>query len=135
MEKKRRLIYIERIPIRWGDMDAYGHVNNTVYFRFMEQARVGWMQELGLDLVAPEQGPVIVTASCAFLKQLDYPGTVEVRMYAGELGRSSLMSYYELRREGEEELCATGEAKIVWADQRVRKSMPIPPHIRRLLEA
>lgn len=133
MEKKRKLVYVERIPIRWGDMDAYGHVNNTVYFRFMEQARVGWMATLGLNLVAPEQGPVIVTASCVFLKQLDYPGTMEVRMYAGDLGRSSLMSYYELRKEGEEGLYATGEAKIVWADQRERKSMPIPDWVREKL--
>lgn len=134
MSHSKKHIFTERCPIRWGDMDAYGHVNNTVFFRFMEQARIAWMESVGLDLVSPEQGPVIINASCTFLKQLDYPGTVEVKMYAGELGRSSVMSYYELRKEGERDLYAEGAAKIVWSDQRVRKSMPIPDEFRKALE-
>jgi hypothetical protein len=46
----RKLVHVERIPIRWGDMDAMGHVNNTVYFRYMEQARIGWF-----DALVPEE--------------------------------------------------------------------------------
>ncbi|MBM3384043.1 MAG: acyl-CoA thioesterase, partial [Betaproteobacteria bacterium] len=46
MDEKRTLAHVERIPIRWGDMDAMGHVNNTVYFRFMEQARISWFDRL-----------------------------------------------------------------------------------------
>jgi len=42
----RKLVHVERIPIRWGDMDAMGHVNNTVYFRYMEQARISWFDAL-----------------------------------------------------------------------------------------
>jgi acyl-CoA thioesterase FadM len=45
MEHKKKLIHVTKMPIRWGDMDAYGHVNNTVYFRYMEQARVEWLEE------------------------------------------------------------------------------------------
>ena len=45
MEHRRKLIHVTKMPIRWGDMDAYGHVNNTVYFRYMEQARVEWIEE------------------------------------------------------------------------------------------
>ena len=44
MSEDRKLVHVERIPIRWGDMDAMGHVNNTVYFRYMEQARIGWFE-------------------------------------------------------------------------------------------
>jgi len=75
MEKK--LVHIERIPIRWGDMDAMGHVNNTVYFRYMEQARIGWF-----DALVPEDeawkstGIVIANASCNFKRPINYPGTV-----------------------------------------------------------
>ena len=46
MSEERRLAHVERIPIRWGDMDAMGHVNNTVYFRYMEQARISWFGAL-----------------------------------------------------------------------------------------
>ena len=46
MEHRRKLIHITKMPIRWGDMDAYGHVNNTIYFRYMEQARVEWIEDM-----------------------------------------------------------------------------------------
>ena len=46
MEHCRKLIHITKMPIRWGDMDAYGHVNNTIYFRYMEQARVEWIEDM-----------------------------------------------------------------------------------------
>jgi acyl-CoA thioesterase FadM len=78
------------MPIRWGDMDAFGHVNNTVYFRYMEQVRISWFEQLGIAGGNGEgQGPVIVNASMEFLKQLHYPGDVIGRMTVGVPGRSS----------------------------------------------
>lgn len=47
MEHKHKLIYATILPVRWGDMDAMNHVNNTVYFRYMEQARIEWLESLG----------------------------------------------------------------------------------------
>lgn len=130
-EHPRKLVHVEAVPIRWGDMDAYGHVNNTVFFRFMEQARVAWMESLvGKTLVAPEEGIVIVNASCTFLRQLDYPGVVEVKLFVDRPGRSSLMSHYDIYKQGEPDKYAEGAAKIVWVDQRVRRSTPIPDWLR-----
>ena len=72
------------MPIRWGDMDAFGHVNNTVYFRYMEQVRISWFEQLGIAGGNGDgQGPVIVNASMEFLKQLHYPGDVIGRMSVG----------------------------------------------------
>jgi acyl-CoA thioester hydrolase len=130
-EPPRKLVHVESVSIRWGDLDAYGHVNNTVFFRFMEQARVAWIESIvGKTLVAPEEGIVIVNASCTFLQQLDYPGVVDVNMFVDAPGRSSMMSYYELFKRGEAEPYAEGAAKIVWVDQRVRRSAPIPDWVR-----
>lgn len=89
MEHKKKLIHVTRLPIRWGDMDAYGHVNNTVYFRFMEQARVEWVEDMKVQVRPGGDGPVIINASCTFLIPMNYPGTVEVRTYVGAIGRSS----------------------------------------------
>ena len=99
----RRLILTTRIPVRWGDMDAYGHVNNTVYFRYFEQARVEWLEQAG-SAVTPDNpvAPVIINASCTFLIPVNYPSTVVVRMYAGEPGRSSVMTWYELGVSGDD---------------------------------
>jgi len=121
----RQLVHTSRQPIRWGDMDAFGHVNNTVYFRYMEQARVEWLTAL----VAESGGEagrvaVIVNASCTFLEPLVYPGELEVRMYLGDPGRSSVNSFYDILLDGR--LYAEGAAKIVWIDVASGRSAPLP---------
>jgi len=133
MEHKKKLIHVTKMPIRWGDMDAYGHVNNTVYFRYMEQARVEWSEEVGIPVRPGGVGPVIINASCTFLKPMNYPGMVEVRTYAGHPGRSSVQTHVDMLIDGE--LYAEGAAKIVWMDTQTGKSAPIPDHVRAGLEA
>jgi len=65
MEHHRKLVYSNRMPVRWGDQDAMGHVNNTVYFRCMEQARIEWLESFGMGTAwTRTEGPVIVNASC-----------------------------------------------------------------------
>ena len=87
----RLLVHTSHQTIRWGDMDALGHVNNTVYFRYMEQARIEWLYAQAKAGVGYDRGtgPVIVNASCTFREPLVFPGEVEVRMFLGNLGRSS----------------------------------------------
>ena len=135
MEHKKKLIHVTTIPMRWGDMDAYGHVNNTVYFRFMEQARVEWCEEVGVEVRPGGLGPVIINASCTFLIPMTYPGMVEVRTFAGHPGRSSVQTHVEMRIVGDDQLYAEGAAKMVWMDTQTGKSAPIPDHVRATLEA
>ena len=67
MNEERKLAHVERVAIRWGDMDAMGHVNNTVYFRYMEQARISWFDALVPEAEAwKEIGIVIANASCTY---------------------------------------------------------------------
>jgi len=128
---KRRLAHTEIIPIRWGDMDALGHVNNTIFFRYMEQARISWFEAMDVRSGIGGQGPVIVNASCSFIKQVVYPGNVEVKTFVGELGRSSMQTYLELRPSYDpERIYAEGTAKIVWIDYEREKSIPLPDKIR-----
>ena len=134
MPKERKLALLEYIPIRWGDMDAMGHVNNTIYFRYMEQARISWFEAIGARSGIKGQGPVIVNASCTFIKQLVYPGNVEIKTYVGEAGRSSLETYLELRPSYDpNKIYAEGAAKVVWVDYLKEKSVPLPETIRQLI--
>ncbi len=127
----RKLVLTTSIPVRWGDMDAYRHVNNTIYFRYFEQARVEWLEQSGstVSLENPV-APVIINASCTFLIPVNYPATVVVRMYLGEPGRSSVMTWYELGVEGDDRLYAEGAAKVVWMDPATGKSVPLPDDVR-----
>jgi acyl-CoA thioester hydrolase len=133
MEHRKKLIHVTKIPIRWGDMDAYGHVNNTVYFRYMEQARVEWIEEMQVPVRPGGEGPVIINAACTFLKPMNYPGMVEVRTYVGAVGRSSCQTYVDMLID--DEVYAEGAAKVVWMDTQTGKSVPLPEHVRAVLEA
>jgi acyl-CoA thioester hydrolase len=124
------LVYMATIPIRWGDMDAFGHVNNTVYFRYMEQARIDWFSASLGELGEGGNGPVLVNASCTFLRQLRYPGDIQVHICVGAVGRSSMATTYALRRADEPDvLYAQGAAKVVWVNFAEQKSTALPPHI------
>ena len=130
---ERKLVHVERIAIRWGDMDAMGHVNNTVYFRYMEQARIGWFDALVPgEQASKATGIVIANASCNFKRPINYPGTVEVRVLVGPPGGSSVPTFYELLVK--EELYADGAATVVFIDMEKQKPVRIPQNIREALQ-
>ncbi len=133
------LVHSMTMPIRWGDMDAMGHVNNTVYFRYFETARIAWFDQIGCTPDPEGDGPVIINAHCAFLRQLKYPGNIEVRTLVGPPGRSSFEMRHEIRvldPLGEPgELHAEGGAKVVWVHFPAEKSVPLPAPMRALLPA
>ena len=132
MSERRKLVHTERIAIRWGDMDAMGHVNNTVYFRYMEQARIGWFDALVPETQAwKTTGIVIVNASCNFRRPINYPGTVEVKVFVGAPGGSSVPTFYELSIE--DQIYADGAATVVFIDMQLQKPVRIPQAIRGLL--
>ena len=134
LHKLRILVHTSRQPIRWADMDMLGHVNNTVYFRYFEQARIEWFYGLHAHGEAyAATGPVIVNASCTFQEPLVYPGDVEVRMSLGDPGRTSVGSYYEIWMNGRK--YADGAAKIVWVDLASGRSVPLPEIVAAPLRA
>jgi acyl-CoA thioester hydrolase len=123
------------MPIRWGDMDAMGHVNNTLYFRYMEIIRIEWMHSAGGAPNPDGDGLVIVNAFCNFIKQLEYPGEVLAKLYVANPGRSSFDSYTTLQRTDEPgTVYAAGGATIVWMNFPKQKSVPLPAQLRALLD-
>ena len=130
----KKLVYVAHIPMRWGDMDTMGYINNSTYFRFLEQARIEWYTELGRVRENGGLEVVVVNTHCTFFRPLAYPGTVEVRTYAGSPGRSSFEITQEIRRNDDPEtIYAAGGAKVVWVDQQMGKSVPLPDEIRALI--
>jgi acyl-CoA thioester hydrolase len=134
----KKLVHVMRQPIRWGDMDMMGHVNNTVYFRYLETARIAWLEQIEGSPDPAGIGPVIINAHCTFLKQLKYPGEIEVSTYVGPGGRSSFEMINEIRLVGADgqagaDVHATGGSKIVWVDIREEKSVPLPERVRAVL--
>jgi acyl-CoA thioester hydrolase len=132
--EQKRLTHEMVIPIRWGDMDLMGHVNNTVYFRYLEIARLEWLYRVGGPPDPNGCGPVIVNAFCNFIRQLTFPGDVLARHYVANPGRSSFDTFITLERTDEPGVVyAEGGSTTVWIDFRAQKSVPLPDDIRALV--
>ena len=95
--ERKKLTLEMTIPIRWGDMDAMGHVNNTIYFRYMEIVRLEWLYRIGGTPDPHGIGPVIVNAFCNFIKQLEFPGDVLARHYVANPGAQQLRDLHHAR--------------------------------------
>jgi acyl-CoA thioester hydrolase len=132
--EQKKLTYEMVIPIRWGDMDAMGHVNNTIYFRYLEIIRIEWMHAIGGAADPRGEGFVIVNAFCNFIRQLEYPGNVLAKHYVANPGRTSFDTFITLERTDEPGvLYATGGATTVWVDFPAKQSLPLPDKLRALL--
>ena len=133
--EKKKWVYEKVIPIRWGDMDAMGHLNNASYFRYLETVRIDWLTQLGCSPLPTGQGPVIINAFCSFYKQLEYPGDVLVKMYASDPGKTSFESWATMERVDMPGVVhAAGGATTVWVAFPAQKSVPLPDWLRRLIE-
>jgi acyl-CoA thioester hydrolase len=113
------------ITVRWGEMDALGHVNNTVFYRYSEDGR--------LDYIRPSRsavGPILADLRCSFLQQLRFPASVEIATRTRAIGRSSLKVQQALYRAGEDQPVAGYEAVVVWFDYGMQKSVPVPEEVR-----
>lgn len=127
----KRRVHQMRIPIRWGDMDAMGHVNNTIYFRYLETIRIEWLVQVGGQPDPTGTGPVIVNAFCSFLRQLEYPGEVLATLFVSNPGRSSFDTWITLERVDQPGVVsAEGGATVVWVDFPSGKSVPLPGALR-----
>ena len=136
LPEKKKLVFEMTVPIRWGDMDPMAHVNNTIYFRYMEVIRLEWMRSLGERLDGRTvEGLIIVNAFCTFQKQFEYPGDILARLYVSDPGRTSFESWTTMTRADEPDaVYASGGSTIVWVDYTKQKSVPLPDRIRAIVE-
>jgi acyl-CoA thioester hydrolase len=136
MQMEGRLVHTEHMRMRWGDMDALGHMNNTVYFRCLEQARISWFDALGVDYREQKQGPVLGNITCRFRIPAVYPADLAVSLHASRPRTSSFVLMSEISDEKDpSRVYATGEAVMVWVDLTDGKSRPIPDWLRQHLQA
>ena len=102
-------------PVQWGDQDLFGHVNNTVYFRWYETARVEYWYKSGLhELMSPRGlGPILASVKCDYKKQIRYPDTIHVAAKIQKMGLSSVILEHAVYSESQQAIAATGKSVIV----------------------
>jgi acyl-CoA thioester hydrolase len=132
--EKKKLVFEMTIPIRWGDMDAMGHLNNGTYFRYLETIRIDWMYSIGAVPKADGEGPIIVNAFCNFYQQLVYPGDVLMKMYTSDPARTTFESWGTMERvDTPGVVCAAGGATTIWVDFPTQKAVALPEWMRKLV--
>ena len=118
--------------IRFGDLDPQGHVNNTVFATFFETGRVALLRARGNELSTPGATSVLARLDINFLKELHWPGTIEIGTGIAEIGRSSFTFLQAIFSEGA--CAATGRATMVMIDEGTRKARPLPGEVVERLE-
>jgi acyl-CoA thioester hydrolase len=119
-------VHTTTVPVRWGDLDAAGHVNNSRFFTYFEEARVDW---LGATLDGPlftESGPVVANATCDYERPLTHPASLVIDVYATPPGNSSLKTVYDAKLERSGDRVATGTAVLVWVSVETGETVPVP---------
>ena len=125
-----------RFTTRWADNDAYGHVNNTVFYQWFDSAVNGWLVEQRLlDMQNGDPIALVVETRCAYFAPLEFPNDVEVGLAVSELGRSSVRYRIGVFADGAETASAQGEFVHVMVDRTSRRPVEMPENWRRGLEA
>jgi acyl-CoA thioester hydrolase len=123
------------IPLRWGDMDAMAHLNNTLYFRLIEESRIQWFNRMGLSTSAASDGPILAHASCDFVKPMTYPGSAKVMQTVTQVGRSSVQVDCVIEKLEEPGVVyANCKSVVVWMNYRTGNSEAWPDAVRKSFE-
>jgi acyl-CoA thioester hydrolase len=125
------------LPVQWGDMDAFEHVNNVVYFRWFESARIAYFGRIGVmkHRSGESIGPILAATSCDYRRPIVFPDTVRVGIRATRIGRTSLGLEHRIVSDEQKVVAAEGEATIVFYDYASGRPHPVPDQIRRAVEA
>lgn len=124
---------VVRIPVQWGEMDAYGHVNNTVFFRYFETARILYLEKCGfLESYDRDRiGAILHSTSCRFRRALFYPDTVLVGGRATDVQEDRFTMIYEVFSTTQEATVADGAGVVVSFDYTAGQKVPLPAAVRR----
>ncbi len=125
-----------RQPVIWGDMDAFEHVNNTVYFRYFEDARLECFMQLGImdHLKETKVGPILASVRCDFRAPLSFPDDLVVGTWIDQIAEKRFTMHYRVHSVGQQCLVAEGEGLVVFYDYEKKKSSVIPEHIVKNIE-
>ena len=120
-------------PVAWGEMDSLRHVNNIVYFRYFESARMAYFDRVGFWAYMDETGvgPILASTRCKFILPLTYPDTVSVGARVSEIKDDRFVMSYAIVSHNHARLAAEGEGLIVSYDYRALTKAPLPEEIKR----
>ena len=125
------LLHATELDVRWGDLDAFNHVNNATYLDYIQEARLRWLVTLGKNWHGADIHPVVVNTTCNYRSAIVWPATLRIELGVGKIGSSSLTLSHRIVDAIEPEiLYCDGHAVLVWISRESGQSVPLPDAIR-----
>lgn len=128
-----------RQAVAWGELDALGHVNHTVFLRWFENVRITWFDRVGIGALmrepGAELGPILARIECDYRAPVEYPDVIWTDARCIELGRASLTLHNRVWSERHAAIVAEGKVVVVWLDYAAQRSAAIPEVVRAAVRA
>ena len=126
---------VVEMPVSWAEMDAFGHVNNAVFFRYFENARVEYLGRVGFDEPARVEGlgPILASTHARFRRPVVHPDRVRTGARTVEVGEDRFTMEYRVVSAAGDAVAADGGAVVVCYDYRTRKKAPLPRPVREAI--
>ncbi|MDM1262888.1 acyl-CoA thioesterase [Acinetobacter indicus] len=124
---------IHQQVVAWGDMDALGHVNNVMYYRYIESARIHYMDQI--RMMQQSFSTVVASNQCKYMRPVFYPDTLKIGVRVEEIRNSAFRMHYILWSEQQQAVVASAEAVMVCVNSESMQKMPLPESIRQRILA
>lgn len=127
---------IIELPVEWGDMDAFGHVNNVIFYRYFENSRIAYLEKIGVweHMEKHKVGPILASSRCKYKVPLTYPDTVSVGSRVTIIKEDRFLMEHVIYSHKNEKVAAEGEGTIVIFDYRKGAKAAVPEHVRNNIE-
>lgn len=125
------VIYEQKVE--WGDMDAFNHVNNVVYYDYAQRARIHYLEQI--DMFNLQTYSVLASSSCQYLRSITFPDVVWIGIRAKKIGNTSLTHEYVYYSTAQQKVVATAESVLVFFDQAGKNKQPISDKQRQQMTA
>jgi len=118
------------IELRWRDLDAFNHVNNSNFMTYLEEARIRWFDTVGEAWVTDETAPLLAAVQMNYKVPIPYPSKIVVELLTERLGNSSVTIGHRIVSEDGATLHADGHVVMVWIDRRTGRPTALPESVR-----
>lgn len=131
----RTALFRMPLQLRWRDLDAFNHVNNSTFLTYLEEARIRWFDSIGEDWITDEFAPLLAAVQLNYRQPVPYPSSLVVELYVDRIGTSSVTIGHAIASEDGATLYCDGHVVAVWIDRASGRPRALPPAILRAVEA
>ena len=128
----RTALFRMPIALRWRDLDAFNHVNNSNFMTYLEEARIRWFESLGQEWVTDRTAPLLAAVQMNYRVPIPYPAEVIVELFADRVGTSSVTLGHAITSADGATLYADGHVVMVWIDRGSGRPTPLPDAVREV---